>query len=142
MKVECENWRVRVEIPEDECCRVRAGGTITKREALPNNAKVHVFCSDRDKVVDPYSTEDLEKSRARSTQAIISSDCDVELLIPYGVLADRRISASVLSIGRLEFNPPELRHDFEKRFPDAEIRIEYGGSVQLIHLTDFWYTEG
>lgn len=127
MRTEFKDWRVEAQLEKREIDDFFFRGSITARgQDLPNQAKISVRINERSRGrIHPLVAEEIAEMEKPQPLAVIGVDCDIIVYVPEVYARDIRIGGVRVPLSNLRFEDPEVKGDFEKKYPDAEIRIAW-----------------
>lgn len=149
MDVERKNGKIAVSLTADEVHDLQAGRMIgTRSHIIVPDAKVEVFPlssidvdeSGRDR----YAIDRLTKAKAASLKGHITPNGDLQIFVPEIVISDVRVAYAEIS--RDQFDTPlskneQAAEDLKRNIPDKGVRVNFGGSLKVIDIDQFTYSD-
>jgi len=127
MRTEFKDWRIEAQLEEREINELLFRGSFTARGYdLPNQAKISIWINERSEgKIHPLVAKEITEMEKPQPWAVIGLDCDIIVYVPEVYVRDIRIGGIRIPLNNLRFEGPEAKEDFEKKYPDAEIRIAW-----------------
>lgn len=144
MEVEKRNNQIVAALTRDEVFDLQNGHTIGARPSVTMiEAKVEVIplsAIERDSSLkDQYSRDRLEKIKKAKSKTFLWSDGDLQVFVPAILLTDVRVASITIPRESVETPGTEKRKELvEHVIPQEGIRLNFGGSLKIINIPDFF----
>lgn len=127
MRTEFKDWKVEAQLEKREIDELIFRGSFTARGYdLPSQAKISIWINERSKgKIHQLVAKEIAEMEKPQPWAVIGLDRDIIVYVPEVYVRDIRIGGVRIPLSNLRFEEPGAKKDFEKKYPDAEIRIAW-----------------